>query len=368
MLTAFALGALMAIQTPASIDDQPLTVLQSVGKHNSYKLAMPHQILELLRAQEGDGVLALDYAHSSLIAQLRAGARQLEIDILHDPEGGRFLDPQGRHWVAASTGLAATAMPGPNHSEAMAEPGLKVLHIPDIDYRSNCATLRLCLEEVRAWSDRNADHAPILIMLNFKTSGVDAPGATEVLPFDEAALAEFDETVRSVMGRRLIRPDDIRQDGMSLRESVLAGHWPSLHDARGKFIFLMDEQGETMERYRANHPSLTGRMAFVNADPSEDEAAVLVMNDPQTQLDDIRARVREGFIVRTRADAGTWEAREGDYDRWRAALVSGAHYISTDYIFPDTRFGTDYQIAISPDERVYDAARCNPVTGVGVCD
>ncbi|WP_019960133.1 Ca2+-dependent phosphoinositide-specific phospholipase C [Woodsholea maritima] len=365
VILALALAS-SALQGPA-LDDQPITVLQSVGTHNSYKFAISAPILAAMQAQAGDEVLALDYAHGSLISQLMAGARQLEIDILNDPEGGRFSDPQGPHLVEAMTGLAASTMPGPGNARAMAQPGLKVLHIPDLDYRSSCPTLRACLEEVKAWSDRHSDHAPILIMLNFKTSGADIPGATEVLPFDEAAFSEFDATLRAVLGRRLITPDDVRQDGLSLRESVLAGGWPSVAAARGKFLVLMDENNATMEAYRANHPSLAGRAAFVNAAPEEDEAAILVMNDPEAQLEDIRARVGEGFIVRTRADAGTWEAREGDYTRWHAALASGAHYISTDYMVPDARFGTDYHVAIADNERVYDAARCNPVTGEAIC-
>jgi hypothetical protein len=48
----------------------------------------------------------------------------------------------------------------------MGSPGLKVMHVPDIDYRSVCATFRACLEEVRAWSDRNPDHLPLLVMMN----------------------------------------------------------------------------------------------------------------------------------------------------------------------------------------------------------
>lgn len=52
-----------------------------------------------------------------------------------------------------------------------------------------------------------------------------------------------------------------------------------------------------------------------------------------------RAAVQAGFIVRTRADADTVEARSGSVVRKDAAFNSGAQYVSTDYMQPDSRFG-----------------------------
>jgi hypothetical protein len=49
------------------------------------------------------------------------------------------------------------------------------------------------------------------------------------------------------------------------------------------------------------------------------------------------------------ADADTVEARTGDYSRWRAALISGAQIISTDYYVPESRFGTGYVIKLPGD-------------------
>jgi hypothetical protein len=49
------------------------------------------------------------------------------------------------------------------------------------------------------------------------------------------------------------------------------------------------------------------------------------------------------FIVRTRSDAGTIEARNNDYRRFNAAWQSGSQIISTDYYKPDKRF-SDYQV------------------------
>lgn len=56
--------------------------------------------------------------------------------------------------------------------------------------------------------------------------------------------------------------------------------------------------------------------------------------------------VRRGFIVRTRADAGTIEALENDYSRWEAAQRSGAQIITTDYYLPSQTFPSSYQISM----------------------
>jgi len=77
-----------------------------------------------------------------------------------------------------------------------------------------------------------------------------------------------------------------------------------------------------------------------------------------TSFDEIRNEVKRGYIVRTRADAGTIEARKGDSSRREAAFASGAQIITTDFYLPATRFGNDYQVRL---EETHSAWRCNPV-------
>ena len=55
-------------------------------------------------------------------------------------------------------------------------------------------------------------------------------------------------------------------------------------------------------------------------------------------------------------------ARSQSVDR-EAALASGAQYVSTDYVWPDERFGTGYVVDLPGD----DAARCNPVNAPRRC-
>ncbi len=55
--------------------------------------------------------------------------------------------------------------------------------------------------------------------------------------------------------------------------------------------------------------------------------------------------MEQGYMVRTRADADTKEARKNDYSRFEAAIESGAQVITTDYYLPDEKLGNDYHIS-----------------------
>jgi hypothetical protein len=323
--------------TRAAVDALPMTALQVVGTHNSYKEPIAPAEMKLLRAASPRTADSLDYSHPNLTAQLDAGARQLELDLVRDPEGGRWTRPLGLRLAGG----------GDYDAGPMASPGLKVMHVPDIDYRSVCPTFRACLEEVRAWSDRNPDHLPLLIMMNLKDEQIAVPGATPLLPFDAAGMDEVDGEIRAVFGpSRLITPDQVRAGQGGLAEAVRRGGWPSIGSARGKVFFAVDEGPKKVALYARDRPSLEGRAAFVNTDRLDAPyAAYVTLNSPTGDAARISAALRLGMIVRTRADADTVEPRTGDTGRRDAAFASGAQYISTDYMTPDLRLGP-YSVAL----------------------
>ena len=74
--------------------------------------------------------------------------------------------------------------------------------------------------------------------------------------------------------------------------------------------------------------------------------------------------VKKGYLVRTRADADTWEARRNDLTRFEKSLESGAHVISTDYYLPDSSLGTGYQVRLENDK----VALCNPLFHLNHCN
>lgn len=335
--------------------------IQALGTHNSYKLAIPEPLMALIAQRNPDAALTLDYSHRSIAEQFDAGARQFELDPYDDPEGGAFADPLGVRLLAEQ----GVTINGPDRAR-MSRPGIKVLHASDIDYQSSCLTFVDCLTQIKSASDAHPDHTPILIMINPKHTPISWEGATPVLPFGKEAFDRMEAEILSVFpAESVITPDEVRGDHATLREGVLAGNWPTLDRARGRVLFVIDDSPARWASYAEGHASLAGRLAFVNAGsaPEAPEAAVMVMNEPQRDLDLIRERVAAGFIVRTRSDADTREARSGETARRDAAFASGAQYISTDYIWPDVRFDSGFTVSVPGGA----PARCNPVNAPEAC-
>lgn len=329
--------------------------LLSVGTHNSYKTAIPDAEMAQLRARSKRGAIVLDYAHRPLAEELDDGARQLELDVYYDPQGGRFADPLGPRALGQRLDASAAA--------EFAKPGFKVMHIPDFDFRSTCTRFVACLQTVKAWSDAHPDHIPIVILINAKDDSPLGTGGVAIAKFDSAAFDALDAEVAAVFSDKdLITPDQVQGKHATLREAVLAGGWPKLRDARGRVFFALDEALKKVAMYRGERRSLEGRKMFVNIEESSPAAAYITLNEPMQDAKRIRAAVEAGFIVRTRADADTLEAREGKTERRETALASGAQYVSTDYMQPDPRFG-GYSV------RLPDGATtvCNPVRAEKKC-
>ena len=358
-LRTFARGFLDARRS-ALQDCVRLNQVQVLGSHNSYHIEPPEPLFSF---RAGVSPLAFDiqYTHPPLATQFaEQGIRQLEIDVWTDPAGGLF---------ARRFGNLLVGQPPFSTNPAMYEPGFKVIHIPDIDFESRCDTLVACLQEVRAWSDANPRHLPIAILIELKDDPPFLPLSelAQTLPIGAPELDALDAEIRSVLPpAKLVTPDDVRGAHASLEDAVRTDGWPTLGEARGRLLFLMDNGGEKRALYRAGRPSLEGRVLFTNAVPGEADAAFVKENDPRSDPGLIEELVREGYLVRTRADADTHEARTGDTAPRDAALASGAQYVSTDYAVPDPRFGTGYRVEL-PGVATGTPGRCNPVNAPAFC-
>lgn len=142
---------------------------------------------------------------------------------------------------------------------------------------------------------------------------------------------------------------------------MLAGNWPTLAKARGKVIFLMDQR-PVGPIYLAGHPSLRGRILFTNAEAGEPDSAFIERNDGPA--DDITSLVRKGYLVRTRTDADTKEARTNDTSRRDAMTTSGAQILSTDYPVNEPARWPGHFVVTLPGNA---PARCNPVNSPPTC-
>lgn len=306
---------------------------------------------------------ALAYDHPPLTEQLNAGLRSLEIDVFYDPTGNRFAQPAGYEALKAQ-GIHNLL---PHDTTGLSQPGLKVLHIADFDFRSHCPTFQDCLSELKNWSDAHPEHIPVFILLEIKQNGLPVfQNPTEVLPFDSAAMNALDQELLAGLGRdKIIAPDDVRGNYTTLEAAVLAHNYPTLKAARGKFIFLMlpaiDEEMASL--YWKDRPSLEGRMMFVRSSPGTPRSAFLLLDNAIVRQQEIQQRVQQGYLVRTRADIETYEAKVNDYTRAEAAFKSGAQVVSTDFFRPGNAYGTNYVVKLPGG----DVARCNPVNAVEIC-
>jgi hypothetical protein len=331
--------------------------IQVLASHNSYHVEPEPALLTALRSVVGAAADGFEYTHRPLAEELDARVRQVELDVfVDDPGGGRYAQPK----LAPLLGLDPI-------DPALAGPGLKVLHVQEVDYRSTCPTFVDCLEDIRSWSRDHPAHLPITIQIEAKDDAIPDPaglGFVQPLPWTAPDFATLEAEIHKVFGDdRIISPADVKGRSPSLAAAVRKGRWPTLREARGQVMFVLDDKGAKRDAYRAQVPDVDDRLIFVDVPPTDPDAAVTVVNDPIGDAARIRDLVTEGFVVRTRADADTVEARSGDTTRRDAAFASGAQYVSTDYVFPDDRFGTGYVVDLPGT----DAARCNPVNAPKRC-
>ncbi len=330
-----------------------LNQIQVVGSHNSYHRRPEGRLARAFPIE------AWQYDHLPLDQQFETqGVRQIELDVYADPLGGMYASPAG----PARTG-------DPFDVPELSTPGFKVLHVQDLDFQSNCWTFVDCLVTVRDWSDTHPGHAPIAILVEAKDDEVPItlPGFNFVIPLeiDAAALDALDAEIRSVFPEeKIITPDEVRGERETLAEAIELDGWPTLGESRGRVLFLLDNSGRIKDAYTAGHPSLRGRILFTSSGPGEDEAAFLKLNDAFDDFDAIQDAVAAGYLVRTRADGDTVEARENDTSRRDAAIASGAQFVSTDYPEPDPEFGTGYFVQIPGGM----PAACNPISAPADCD
>ena len=234
---------------------------------------------------------------------------------------------------------------------------MKVLHVPKLDAKSIHLTFTSALDSVKKWSDENANHLPVMILVELKDRA-ENPLGPKPLKFDRAQMEALEKEILSVLDReRIITPDFVRGNKGNLRDVIIQKGWPKLGECRGKIMFCLDNEGSHRDEYLKNNPSLEERLLFVRVGPDHPAASRMKRNDPIAGFREIQQLVKAGFMVRTRADTKTVEARANDKNRANEALASGAQFVSTD--FPDKvpRI-SEYEVRL-PGRVV---ARANPVS------
>ncbi|CAO2652665.1 Nn.00g009480.m01.CDS01 [Neocucurbitaria sp. VM-36] len=345
--------------------------IQVIGTHNSY-----HREISLAERTVFEKYVPSPedyyYSHAELPIQLEyQSVRSLELDLHSDEKGGLYYPPLA--WTLSNLTNATTPFDG----DVLKKPGIKVFHVTDFDPNSVCHTFIDCLKQLKGWSDGHPEHVPITVDLELKT---DAPacGIGGVCPGEATnwtlpRLLNVDAEILSIFPKnQLIRPDDVRKEGLTLEESILQHGWPKLNDVRGRLLFFFDndpkptDPNSPRELYRTSAPSLQNRTVFTNAVEGSPDCAFIKYNEPRNNGSaEIQRLVKKGYLVRTRADVPLDTVLNRTTEMRDLAFESGAQIVSTD--FPvwglTARWGWDY-VARLKGGRV---ARCNPVVAPKGC-
>lgn len=286
-----------------------LNHIQLKGTHNSYHLRS-----EPLIAPDWD------YDMPTLTDQLALhGVRQVELDVHYFPEGYR------------------------------------VFHVFLLDEQSTCDRFVDCLAELEAWSAAHPEHLPIFVLVEPKDEQDAHPIAGH---YDE-----LDDEIRGVWPEaRLLTPDRVRGAHATLHEAISQSGWPTLAEARGKALFVLNASVEHLEGYAEGHPELAGRAAFTRYRPHDAPPDTIVFEHGVSGDSEavVRDRVEAGYLVRSTVDDAAMPLAERQ-ERIEAALRAGAQLISTD--FPAAEEPGGYRFDLPGGV----TARCNPVTAPRAC-
>jgi len=320
-------------------DTMRLNHYKVLASHNSYKKNPNPKVIKFLskfKKQLGpsNDPDQMDYGHLPLPQQFNEyNIRGIEIDINYDPKGGLYRKRRVNKLI---TGLRQKVK-----DPLMKQPGFKVLHIADVDYETNYLTLKQVLTELKNWSNAHPNHTPIFVNIESKgfnpgdeSSFLRFLGFKRALRFGEQAFIDLDKEILEIMPtNKIFQPMDLKANFPTIKDRLNEQGWPLLNDCLGKFIFILE--GDNQELYQQKS---INRPMFVYSPPNGDNTAFVVKNDPIGHEQEIKTLTNK-YIVRTRSDAGTLEARANDYTRLKSAIKSGAQIISTDYYKPDPRFG-----------------------------
>lgn len=331
----------------SSLDSVPVSEIQFLGTHNSYHIAPDQAAADLIRLAAPNGVQQLNYTHPPLTEQLsELGIRQFEWDLYRDSRGGRYAEPAALQ-VASQQGIDVEPF---DPDSVMKEPGAKILHAPDFDFRSHSLTLKLGWKELLAWSELHPKHEPVFLLLELKEESY-LP-STRPEPWDQTGLSELESEIRECVGvERLLTPHDLARGEPTLRGSVENRGWPTLGELRGKFVLLLDNEDEIRDRYLSLDGGWRDRLIFTSVPQDHEAAAWLKINDPIRSGDRIARLVDRGFLIRTRADSGLAPRFNDSVAQRDAALQSGAQLISTDFPTADP-LAPNYSVRFSGSVQV----------------
>lgn len=323
----------------------PLNETKIIASHNSYKKAPHKKVLRFLSrykkklGPENDPI-QIDYNHALLSTQLDSfHVRGFEFDIYNDPKGGHFKKRAINRFILGQSVRSK--------DKRYKIPGFKILHIPDVDFQTNYVSFKDALQEIESWSNLHSNHSTIFVNIECKNASpgdeskaLRRLGFRRCIPFDSIAYKNIDREIMSTISlEKIYTPAQLKAGFPSIGARLDSIGWPSVEEMQNKIIFILDGYASEYNSFSSEH------LLFYYGDPHHENTAFVIQNDPVGNEERIQSLTTK-FIVRTRADAGTYESRNNDYRRLETVLRSGAQIISTDYYQPDLRWSS-YKVELN---------------------
>ncbi len=326
----------------------PINQIRVLASHNSYKCLPESGVIRFLNRVQfalpgGLNPNEMDYGHVSLEEQLDTfHIRGLELDVYADPKGGAFYKRRLPFFIW-----------GPQQKsleDGLLVPGIKILHIKDVDYQSNVQTWKEAMFRLKNWSDAHPDHSVVFVNIEVKS---ESPGGSSALmrmlgfkrapEFDDLALKELSDVALENLGHRLFTPADLRGEYPILKARISQVGWPTVEETKSKFIFILEGLSTELQQQVLSKEYCSP--FFYYGSEEHPEVVFVLKNNSRSQEEEIKRCVTSGLMVRTRADEGTYESRKEDYSGWEAAIRSHAQIISTDYYRSDRRW-SGYKVSL----------------------
>ena len=309
LLFSALIGCIGEEEKEEPLEEIRLNHLRMKGTHNSYHVKTP--VISTIDSEN-------NYTHANLDVQAdRLGVRQFELDV---------------HYV-----------PGM---------GLRVFHTLR-DSSTNCLGFIGCMEILLNWSNQNQNHAPLWIFVEPK----DEPLLVEELDILEIIQSEISATWPI---EQIITPENVQGDATDLRSAITTIGWPTLEESRGKVLFVLLDKTEIRDLYVERNPTLQNQTMFAIVEENHSLASIISFVNPDTHGERLRNAAEMGFMVRTRPDEATVEAREMNYTRFEKTLETGANFITTDFPGSDLEVGYSIWLPEGP-------VMCNPQTAPSHC-
>jgi len=285
-----------------------LNQIQIKGTHNSYH----QQPLIAWHASH-------KYTHLPLTEQLeKRGIRAFELDV-HRPSSGQDL---------------------------------VVYHIAAVDSKTSCSKFKDCLKELKNWSDQHPNHVTIFVWIEVK----DATGGPKFADFNRV-----DAEIRDILGDRVLTPDELQNGHESLQVAVQKDGWPSVEAARGRFVFMLDQDDRTPTVYLKGN-SLEGRVMFprANEETLNSPWAVVAKTGPGSFHN---AALQKNFMLSVNLCSPENKAAEC-VTRLQNSLAAGTQILMDDFEGDSPKQSLDgYYLQL----REQLTANCNPVTAGSLC-